>query len=361
VPLPSATSVPRTKSEREAGAASITGDEIRERLALHLAVCDPILHSLMQERNEHRREELIETILVEHLDGIIRRTLQRRLRRMPRGGSVAASVDDIRSTVFLKLLKRLRAFPANGPIQNLAAYAATITVNAWEDSLREAFPQRALLKNRIRYALLRDGRFALWHAGEQMLSGFAEWQGRTDGDTEAPEAAELRSHCPDMTSLAEVLFVFFRITGAPVELEAVVRTVAMMSGITDEPTAPQAADDPLVWSEPIAVDDAEDRETLRKIWSEILALNLPQRVAFLLNLRDDAGDAATPLFLATGVATIEEIAAGVGMPARDFAALWRDLPIEDAVIARILGVTRQRVINLRSAARKRLARRMRRF
>ena len=47
------------------------------------------------------------------------------------------------------------------------------------------------------------------------------------------------------------------------------------------------------------------------------------------------------------------------MPAPELAALWPDLPLEDAAIAERLGLTRQQVINLRKSARARLGRRMR--
>ncbi|HYM60701.1 MAG TPA: hypothetical protein VEZ11_07400 [Thermoanaerobaculia bacterium] len=352
--------IPRNDTELQGGGASIAGDAMGEPFAArHLTAWDPILHPLIRERNELRREKLLERILVEHLDGIIRRALQRRVSRLPSGRSVAVSVDDVRSTVFLRLLKRLRTLSENGPIQNLAGYATTVTLNAWEDSLREAFPQRTLLKNRIRYVLQRDERFALWLAAEQTVSGFAEWRGRTAGAAEAPDAGDLRSRCGNTASLRDVLLTLFGVAGAPVELDAVVTTVGRVSGIADEPAMGAGSPE---WSEaPVAAGETEDREILRKLWDEIVALNLPQRVAFLLNLRDDTGDAATPLFVTTGIVSIEEIAETLAMPARDFAARWNDLPIEDAVIARILGVTRQQVINLRSAARKRLARRMKKF
>jgi hypothetical protein len=40
-------------------------------------------------------------------------------------------------------------------------------------------------------------------------------------------------------------------------------------------------------------------------------------------------------------------------------ALWNDLPADDRAIGEILACERQRVINLRMSARKRLANRMR--
>ncbi len=45
------------------------------------------------------------------------------------------------------------------------------------------------------------------------------------------------------------------------------------------------------------------------------------------------------------------------MSAERLARLWNDLPLDDITLAGHLGLTRQQVINLRSDARRRLARR----
>jgi len=49
------------------------------------------------------------------------------------------------------------------------------------------------------------------------------------------------------------------------------------------------------------------------------------------------------------------------MSAESFAEVWNDLPLEDARIAELLGLTRQQVINARKSGRERLARRLRGF
>ena len=82
-----------------------------------------------------------------------------------------------------------------------------------------------------------------------------------------------------------------------------------------------------------------------------------QRMALLLNLRDEGGGVAGLLPI-TGIATVRQIAAALEMADEDFAGLWPRLPLDDASIAGLLGVTRQQVINLRKCARERLARRM---
>ena len=58
---------------------------------------------------------------------------------------------------------------------------------------------------------------------------------------------------------------------------------------------------------------------------------------------------------------MRDIARTLGMSAETLAQIWPRLPYEAAEVAVLLGVSRQQVINLRKAARERLARRMRAF
>jgi hypothetical protein len=67
------------------------------------------------------------------------------------------------------------------------------------------------------------------------------------------------------------------------------------------------------------------------------------------------------LFPVTGIASVRQIAAALELTAEKFAAIWNELPLEDARIAELLGVTRQQVINARKSGRERLARRLKGF
>ncbi|MFL6263485.1 MAG: hypothetical protein ACJ76Y_27650 [Thermoanaerobaculia bacterium] len=103
----------------------------------------------------------------------------------------------------------------------------------------------------------------------------------------------------------------------------------------------------------------ERRTYLVRLWKEVRELPPRQAAALLLNLRDGQGRNAAALLPLTGIATLREMAAAVALPPERLAELWGRLPLEDAALAGILGVTRQQVINLRKSARERLARRMR--
>jgi DNA-directed RNA polymerase specialized sigma subunit len=112
----------------------------------------------------------------------------------------------------------------------------------------------------------------------------------------------------------------------------------------------------------VALDiEVEQRMYVQRLWSEICQLPQRQRAALLLNLKDGKGGDCIALLPLSGVATPREIAALLEIPVEQFAALWNELPLEDAAIAHRLGITRQQVINLRKSARERLARRMKAF
>ena len=84
-----------------------------------------------------------------------------------------------------------------------------------------------------------------------------------------------------------------------------------------------------------------------------------QRIALLLNLRNPHGINVITLIPTTGVATFEQIAQALEIPAAEFEQLWVELPLDDLRLAAYLGATRQQVINLRKTARERLLKRMR--
>lgn len=100
----------------------------------------------------------------------------------------------------------------------------------------------------------------------------------------------------------------------------------------------------------------EITESITAAWRTIQLLPHQQRLAVLLNLRDGYGDTALRYILVSGLATIEDIASVLEIDDAKLLEWWPALPMPDAEIAAYLGVSRQRIINLRQAARKRLRR-----
>jgi hypothetical protein len=165
--------------------------------------------------------------------------------------------------------------------------------------------------------------------------------------------------------LAETVAGIFNFLGGPVEFDELVSGLAAIQGISDQPIE-SLADDEDATFEPVASEPnqawrIEKRIFLQRLWEELQQLPVNQRAALLLNLRDATGFSCITLFPATGIATIRQLAEALEISAESFAEVWNDLPLEDARIAELLGLTRQQVINARKSGRERLARRLKGF
>lgn len=300
------------------------------------------------------REEAIGELIAH----VARPRAERLLRRLSRGGGVGREdEEDILATVLLRLLTKLRAAAASAdePIERLEDYVTGLTYNALNDHLRRRFPQRTRLKNRLRYTLTRDARLALWTADGRLVCGRAEWRGTPAAMEEPPPLHDLAARrIRNRARPAEALLAFFDHCVAPLPLEALVDAMAELWHVLDAPPAAPA----LRAREASAELTSEWRQLLARLWQEIVQLRPMQRKALLLNLREAEASHALSLFVLTGIASFEAIAAAVEMTPAALEAVWNELPFDDLRIAGMLDLTRQQVINLRKSARERLTRRL---
>ncbi|HVR40513.1 MAG TPA: hypothetical protein VMU84_15560 [Thermoanaerobaculia bacterium] len=261
--------------------------------------------------------------------------------------------EDIRADVAVRLIKRIDRLLESGgadPIESFSDYVAVVTFNAFDDFMQRKNPERARLKNRLRYAFENDPRLAIWGDARQLACGLREWHGRAAH--EIPATVE-HWHARD---LADSVVATLREIGFPVSFEALVVLVAAATGITGEP---RELPEQTTAQTPSIGDELENSQYLRLLWSEIGELPLRQRIALLLHARDASGESITHLLPATGIATLHELARTLEMSATELAQQWNELPFDDLRIADQLGMQRQQVINLRRSARDRLERRMR--
>lgn len=263
-------------------------------------------------------------------------------------------------------------------IGDFRAYAAVTAYHACHEYLRRQCPQHHRLKNRLRYLLTHHPGFALWADGETtLLCGFGAWREAERGSVRSarleqlsrePQSfaeAALDGRRAELMNPADLLAALFNWVGHPLELDDLVNIVAALCGIVEQKVVSETADEqtPDMFerlADPRAdvAAEVERRLHLQRLWAEIAQLPLAQRAALLLNLRDEKGGNATALLTLTGVASIRQIAETLEMEAPELARLWPRLPLNDDAVAERLGLTRQQVINLRLAARRRLVRRM---
>lgn len=317
---------------------------------------DPSLESLAAARGEQVDRE-IEFLILRVAQPLILSILSRY--KGSRVGLAPQDIDDLTSTVHLRLVAKLRSLPgAAEPIANFERYVATLTYNAVNDHLRRLFPARTRLKNRLRYTLLHDRRLALWTVDALLVAGLSEWQEKRESasDVLLPSA----SYSPAMRRserIGDALVAIFGATRSPVLLDALVSFTARLWHITEAET--EEADRSATPSYAVnGASQLETRESLRVLWREIQELRPMQRKALLLNLHaQDAGNVAS-LIVLTGIARFDDVAAALEMSPEALAEIWNHLPLDDLRIASMLQVTRQQVINLRKSARQRLVRRM---
>jgi hypothetical protein len=173
----------------------------------------------------------------------------------------------------------------------------------------------------------------------------------------------------------------------PLTLDDLTVVVSRLLHVHDEPASP-LQDETASGSGQLAIRApgperlAETRDTLRQLWRAILQLPPRYRVVYLLNPTDGELD----IFPWHGVASLRDIGLALALTTAQyeqlwealqldeatrqyaysqqsvdirFAILWNFLPLEDLLIASLLGATRQQIINLRRLARDRLARQLR--
>ena len=325
---------------------------------------DALLEPLLAGGGE-QIDELLSQLITVHAEPVIKSVIRFKLRFSTNRDTQRAEADDIYQEVVLQLLAQLQRFrklPDSHPITDLRGMAAVIAHRTCSGWLRRQFPERHALKNRLHYLLTRQRGFALWQdTNGKQVAGFAVWQ----QEQKPLRSTQNLSGVTKSANLAETLASIFNHVNGPVEFDELVSSVAALHGISDQPVESLTDDEDAV-HEPAAPERdqawrTEKRMFLQRLWEELQQLPRNQRAALLLNLKDASGFSSITLFPATGIATVRQLAAALEISAEDFAAIWNDLPLEDARIAEMLGLTRQQVINTRKSGRERLARRLKGF
>lgn len=364
------------------------------------ASLDPLLMPFMAAKAEEAAREALGVVLESHALPVVRTAVRRELSWDAGRGASDADLDDVVSAVVVRLtacLQRSRREPDLAePIANLRAYAGQMAVHECADWMRARFPRRARLTAQVRYACRHHEELALWPWRERdWLCGLAIWREARDpvdahvlASLRGRLAAPLSAVVTEAKRIVTALLTVLREAGGPCRVSDTVTLVADVLGIDDGAATPLnvsvsgsgsgrervegvgARGDARAPSEDLAAlraasrDAAADRhaeqqrEFLTRVWREVRELPIGQRVALLLNLRDEGHADALELLTAAEVATHDELSASVGMSPAELTALLPELPKDDEWIARRLGMTRRQVINLRKCARERLARRL---
>jgi RNA polymerase sigma factor (sigma-70 family) len=313
-----------------------------------------LLHGYLEATDADREDQQLAALLLDHASPLIRKTVRRRLMTSPEQDR-----DDVVGDVTLELVARLKRLKSSGDagIERFAAYVSVAAHNGCDQYLRQRYPQRHRLKNRLRYLLSKLPNLALWEDSERgWVCGRTNWKGRAP----VPLSPDLAARVGSRNRPAEQVLVWLLDqVGGPVEFDSLTGLLAAFWGVKDSTAPLDSVEHALASSQPGADSVLAQKQSLQRLWGEIENLPAAQRAALLLNLRDATGGSAVWLLPAAGIATVRRIAEMVGIPVEEFANLWRQLPLHDLEIGDRFGLARQQVINLRQAARQRLGRRLR--
>lgn len=332
---------------------------------------DPRLHAFLAADADAEASVALDDLLGGETDRVIRDTVRRGLR-----GSAfrAAQFDDVVGEVRLRLVQKLWSLrrDAGEAIENFAAYAAVVAEHTCYATLRARFPERSRLRNRVRYAVSHHPALSLdrtwdgeWRCSTRRVPRRPAPAGAARAFVEDPLSFVARAAIAVSLPLPQFLDGLLVRFDRGIELDQLTDAIATIYGITEKQPVSARPDDATVFDTVVdpsigIADVLEQRETLLRVWREVVQLPPRQRAALLLNLRDPEGGAALHLLPATGVISGDEIAEALEMSPARLAALWDQLPMDDLSLAAVLNLTRQQVINLRKAARARLTRRVQR-
>ena len=335
---------------------------------------DQLLLQFIETTDEEQADRWLASLIDEQAVPIVREILGSNLRFHLDNSGAASTQDanDLFNDIIANLLARLRHIRsdrAQGAITEFRGYIAATAYNACNLYLRQKYPRRSRLKNRLRYLLSHDGTFALWTSETSgLICGFAQWRDKDTAPShfdnirrnpsEWVQTAGLASVGINRAQLTSLLTALFQSCGSPVKLDELVNIVAEICGEKDQPH--EALDNVVNLAAPGFDFETmlEQQHMLAILWKEVCQLPIRQRIALLLNFKDARGHDLISLLPYTRTATIEQIAEALEFPLVEFLGLWNKLPLDDATIAGSLGATRQQVINLRKCARERLERRM---
>ena len=322
---------------------------------------DEVLTRWIAEDDPDRAFLLLETLVANHADPLVRRIVRSRLRSF-------SDADDVAQKALLALivrLDRLKHENDTAAVRDFGAYVAGMARNACHEYFRGKYPERHRLTLKLRYLARHSSQIALWDAEDgREVCGLNRQRGRPPIEDSSAIRDHHRTPIAARGSLEELTTSLLRAADGPVLFDDLVEVMFDRLNLAEPSHLPVDVEDGENEPRPQVTDPRptiESRltelEYLRQLWVEIGLLPLQQRKALLLNLNESiGGDLA--VFDHLGIATVDAIGRVVDIPPASFAELWHQLPLDDARIARELGISTQAVANRRSSARQRLARRM---
>ena len=210
---------------------------------------DHRLLAFIEATDEDEADRCLASLIDEHAVPIVKEILGSNLRFHLDHNAAASTQDanDLFNEIIANLLARLRQIrndSSRGAIADWRGYIAATGYNACNLYLRQKYPRRARLKNRLRYLLSHDAAFALWtNERSGLIGGLAHWR---DESEPAPQrafekirqdpvewihGAGLQSVSTERAQLSSILQALFKSCGGAIKLDDLVNIVADVPGV----------------------------------------------------------------------------------------------------------------------------------
>jgi len=318
-----------------------------------------------------------ESAAEEHLHRLLEKArpiVYRIARSFRQGARIPAhfNTQDVFVDVCIRLLPSLQQFkvdPKQHQISNFAGLVATTTSSVFSDLLRSQDRQQRNLRQKIRRLIAANSNLALWKDdNDKLICGYAAWKsgvGTRAGTRPSQLELMFGSNVSHKKNTAELVLQVLNNVGRPVKLDELVDLVNIANEGVEVQTV--SIDDehfvqstPLITLPPDIVGAVDNQRLLHQLFVEIQHLRVEQRKSLLLNMTDSYGY-GIEWFLFTKIATEEHLAQLLEVSIEQFRRILNELPMSDAEIAKDLGISRTKVMNIRRAVRERLDRRRREF
>lgn len=266
--------------------------------------------------------------------------------------------EDLYQTVMLKVAGFLANIEINDrwpSPDEMRGYLARIIHNVCNDFLRQKYPERSRLKDRIRDILKRHRDFDMWNGINGVVCGFKSQRGQAESPqvrvllldlaaySGAKEVDELGIRQLERLKMPELLAELFRRLGGPINIDHLINIISEMQGIKDRP---HESIDTIAYSEPIPASRSNDgfdliasQELLHKIWRALCEMKLNQRRAYLYIQTDYEGQSLLHVIIHQQAVALNEILQSLELTREDLILLLQRVPMDTTMAAIELGTS----------------------
>ncbi len=378
---------------------------------------DETLRLLVTVVDEDERESLLHDLIFVQAAPLVRRTIRYRLRShfgRVGGGLNNPDAEDLFGNIVLKLIARVELLRARNEgskapslrppdsqeaesevqvqddefrktelridksrtddsgIDHFRQYIIRVASNACHDFLRAKYPARARLKDSLRDLLERHPDFTIWKGNDgEIYASLVDLQhiepDRLSVDKSLqllsePEALadELGRSGSGKSGVRPSFCRSSRHVGGSIEFDTLVTLLGAVSGVRDQPVVALESEEHRLHSalieSPVRCETRiEARQTLEILWKVLSDFSYQQRAAYFLGFRDSRGEDLLTLLMDANVVHPSLIASKFGWSLDYLMTVWKQMPLDSASIAELLGTTRQNVNKLRYRTMKRLS------